>query len=980
MSTAIKVPKKLIEVALPLDAINAASAREKSIRHGHPSTLHLWWARRPLAAARAVVFAQMVNDPGFERTLGRGVNKENAAKERERLFDIMRRLVCWEGTTDQVVLKEAKEEIWKSWRETCQINKDHINARELFNPNILPGFHDPFAGGGAIPLEAQRLGLDAYASDLNPVAVTINKAMIEIPGRFAGFKPVGPPIAEGAGQNIFENPFGVSGLAEDIRRYGKWIREEAYKRIGSLYPTVLVTKELAVDRDDLVNLVGKSLPVIAWIWARTVKSPNPAYSHVHVPLSSTFVLLSKENRAAYVSPKINGDQYSFSVVLGQAPIEAVNGTKLARGANFRCLLSGSPIEPDYIKAQGMSGNIGSRLLAVVAESPNGRVYLSPSPEHEAMAKSAKPSWRPDLKLPNDPRNFWAASYGLTRFGDLFTERQLVALNTFSDLIIEAIEKCRLAAISSGLSDDKISLEQGGLGATAYSQAVGVYLACTNSKAANMWSSLCFWMNDRGAMRETFARQTLPMIWDYAEANPFSDSGGSYLHFLDKVVMALEFVPAVGVGKAAQADAAEQNISNLKVVSTDPPYYDNIAYSDLSDFFYVWLRRSIRSIYPTLYKEQEVPKPQELVASPYRHGGKDRAEVFFLKGMTGAMTALSTQAHPAFPVTIYYAFKQSETKSTGGTSSTGWETFLEAVIKSGFSITGTWPVRTEQSAALKATVNALASSIVLVCHRREPGAPSISRRDFVRELNSNLPIALDIMTSGAEKAPVAPVDLSQAIIGPGMAIFSKYSAVLEADGKSMSVRTALQLINRFLAEDDFDYNTQFCINWFRENGWDNGKFGEADVLARAKGTSVEALKDCGILESGAGWVKLIRASNLSEVWQPENNSRISIWEILHHMIRRLIKNGESGAGEILSRVSQHSESIRTLSYRLYTLCERKGWAPDSSQYDQLVRAWDGIEAAARSTGYTGTQISLFPEEQSVQPGSVTIKKKTRKKKT
>lgn len=964
MSHPIKMPRKLIEVALPLDSINAACAREKSIRHGHPSTLHLWWARRPLAAARAVLFAQLVNDPLYQQGGGfkYGKNKKEAALERKRLFQLMEELVLWENTTNEQVLKRAMIEIKRSWEEVCNLNKDHPDAATLFNPDKLPAFHDPFAGGGAIPIEAQRLGLESYASDLNPVAVIINKAMIEIPPKFAGCHPIGPiPNDETQKIDIQANWPGSTGLAEDVRRYGIWLRNEAQNRIGYLYPPVTITEMISKGRPDLTPLLGKQLTVIAWIWARTVKSPNPAYSSQHVPLTSTFILSSREANAAYVVPIVAGSSFHFEVRTGLPDDMSVAkiGTKLARGANFRCLLSNSPIQPSYIKAEGIAGRMGSVLMAVVAEGPRGRVYLPATKEMQELAQSAKPNWQPDIELPNDLRNFWTLNYGLTKFGHLFSSRQLVALNTFSSLIGETREKIYTDAIASGMIDDGATLDTGGTGARAYADAVSVYLACSLSKGVNMWSSLCFWMNDRGAMRETMARQSLPMIWDYAEANPFSSSGGNYLHFLNKAVMAIEFVPSSGIGFVNQADAQTQNLSMNKIVSTDPPYYDNIGYADLSDFFYSWLRPVLRSVFPSLFSTMAVPKAEELVAAPHRHGSKQKAEQFFLEGMTQAMHQIEKQAHPAFPITIYYAFKQSDTDADSDTSSTGWVTFLEAVKSAGLQVSGTWPMRTEQAAALKSKVNSLASSIILVCRKRPLDAPSVSRREFLRELNAVLPDALDEMIKGVdnERSPVAPVDLSQAIIGPGMSVFSKYSSVLEADGTSMTVRTALQLINRYLAQDDFDRDTQFCLHWFEQYGWKEGRFGDADTLARAKGTSVDGVRDAGVLNSGGGIVRLRKWSEYPSDWNPETDTRNPIWETLHHLIRALRTEGEVSAGRLLSLVKSKSEATRQLAYRLYTLCEREGWADDARAYNELITSWTSIESAANSM-QAEKQLSVF----------------------
>lgn len=944
----IKTPKKLIEVALPLDAINAAAAREKSIRHGHPSTLHLWWARRPLAAARAVIFAQMVNDPGYERQYQRGMNKEAAARERERLFGIIEDLVKWENTTNEDVLERARAEIRKSWQETCKLNRDHPQAAELFDPDKLPAFHDPFAGGGALPLEAQRLGLEAWASDLNPVAVTINKAMIEIPPRFAGRKPVGPVPSSTQKALPISDWKGAQGLAEDVRRYGHWMREEAQKRIGHLYPQVEITADMALERPDLREYVGKKLTVIAWLWARTVKSPNPAFAHVDVPLASTFVLSSKAGKEAWVEPVIEGDSYRFTVRMGKPPEGAKNGTKVgARGANFRCLVSGAAISAPYVKEQGLSGKMGARLMAIVAEGTRGRVYLSPLTLHEDIAHQAKPTWKPNVALAPDPRALWTPAYGLKCFSDLFTPRQLVALTTFSDLVQEAIARCHQDALAAGMGDDGLGLEAGGTGAQAYAEAVGVYLGLAVSKLSDASSTLVSWTSQRDTLRNTFSRQALPMVWDFAEGNPLSSSTGNIISMVDWCWKAISIVPIANNGRVIQKEAQYQNISFSKVISTDPPYYDNIGYADLSDFFYVWMRRTLRKIFPELYGTMAVPKAEELVATPYRHGGKEEAEAFFLQGMSQAVRNLAEQAHPAFPVTIYYAFKQSETQADSGTSSTGWETFLEAVLRSGFAICGTWPMRTEREGRTIASgTNALASSIVLVCRKRPDDAPSISRREFLRELNDVLPVAFEEMTRGGVNSPVAPVDLSQAIIGPGMAVFSKYKAVLEADGSPMSVKTALRIINRFFGEDDdFDNDTMFCLDWFAANGWAAGKFGEADVLARAKGTSAAGLAQAGVAESGGGEVRLLRWQEMPDGWDPVHDARKPVWESLHQLIRHLNLHGEGAAGALLARCGTQTGAIRALAYRLYTLCERKGWADDARAYNELVVAWADIEQAS-----------------------------------
>ena len=960
----IKSPRKLIEVALPLDAINAACAREKSIRHGHPSTLHLWWARRPLAAARAVIFAQLVNDPGYQQGGGfkYGKNKKDAAIERRRLFKIIEDLVLWESTTNEEVLGRARAEIRRSWLEVCELNKDHPQASVLFNPEKLPGLHDPFAGGGAIPLEAQRLGLEAYATDLNPVAVLINKAMIELPPKFAGIEPVNADWQEGsAAQKLGKSWPGAAGLADDVRYYGAWMREEAQKRIGHLYPKINAVREKngayrhATPEEIQSSVNGtnstiEELTVIAWIWARTVKSPDPAFSHVEVPLASTFVLCSKEEKPAWVKPIVTGDSYRFTVCHGVPPIDAIEGTKATgRGANFRCIVSGAAISGGYIKARGKADQIGNRLLAVVAESKSGRVYMEPTHEMEEVANRATPLWLPDLEFAKNSRHLTPWAYGISNFRSLFTPRQLTAITCLVAMVSEARQKVLEDARKALRSQDIKSLALDGNGPQAYSEAVSVFLAFAIDKAADYWSSVTSWHSSKELIRNTFGRQAISMVWDFAEINPFSDSAGNISSGLSWAEKALHRMPANGRGYVSQADAQTQDVSQDKFVSTDPPYYDNVPYADLSDFFYVWLRKSLKPVYPNLFSTVAVPKAEELVADSFRHETKVAAEAFFLDGMTKAIRNLANRAHPEAPISIYYAFKQADTKSETQTFSTGWETFLEAVCRAGLQLTGTWPMRTELGNRMRSMdSNALASSIVLVCRKRPVDAPSISRREFTRELNRILPEALDEMTkgSGEERSPVAPVDLSQAIIGPGMAVFSKYSSILEADGSPMSVRTALQLINRFLAEDDFDADTQFCLSWFEKYGWKDGPYGDAETLAVGKGTSVGGVKDAGVIQSGGGNVRLFKWSEYPVEWNPLTDNRTPIWEALHHLIRALKRDGgETASGALLAVMGGKAEAVRQLAYRLYTLCERLGQAEDARAYNDLITSWTGIESAA-----------------------------------
>lgn len=961
----IKSPRKLIEVALPLDAINEACAYEKLPGIGpHPRGIHLWWARRPSAAARAILFAQLVNDPGTNIGQGFrfGINKKDAAAERQRLFKILEELSQWKNTHNEQLLVQARAEIRRSWVEVCELNKDHPEAATLFNPEHLPAFHDPFAGGGAIPLEAQRLGLESFASDLNPVAVLINKSMIEIPSRFVNIKPVGPTVSTTLGLDT-EYP-GIEGLIEDVRRYGAWIETAAKKRFGYLYEPIEITAPMAAEQPDLNGFVGKKLEILTWLWARTVKSPNPAFSHVEVPLAATFCLSTKKGKPVFLQPLVEKDSYKFFVKHEDIPASAKHGTKASdKGANFRCILSGAPISAEYIRSEAANGRMGLRLLVAVCKGPKGKLYINPTKEIEDIARKAAPSWKPEIEFAKQALGFRIGNYGMSRWSDVFTPRQLTILGGFSDLVIEAREHAYQSAITAGLSKDDIGLEDGGSGAKAYAEAISVYLAFAISRLADYGCALTTWKPSGEQVMQLFNRGAISMKWDFAESNLLGKTAICWSNAVKYTYEGLQAGEAISSGKLGhvlQADAQVQKISQNKIISTDPPYYDNIGYADLSDFFYVWLRKTLRDAFPKTLATITVPKNEELVATPFRHGGDEKAEAFFLNGMTDAIRNLAELAHPQGPVTIYYAFKQSETEDESHTSSTGWETFLNAVISGGFAIAGTWPLRSEQEFRMRGLgSNALASSILLVCRKRDVSAPTISRREFLRELNSVLPEALDEMTKGLieGQSPVAPVDLSQAIIGPGMAVFSKYSAVLEADGTPMNVRTALQLINRFLAEDDFDRDTQFCLHWFEQNGWKDGPFGEADILARAKGTSVEGVREAGVVHSGGGVVRILKWSDYKPDWDPQSDNRIPIWETLHHLIRALKQEGETGAGKLLSLIKPQSEAARQLAYRLYTLCERQGWAEDARGYNELITSWSGIEAASAENP-AQKQLSVF----------------------
>ncbi len=916
--------KKLIEVALPLQAINIESSREKSISDGHPRTLHLWWARRPLATCRAVLFASLVDDPSSRPE--EFPTEEAQERERQRLFRIIEQLVKWENSNNERVLSAAREEIMRS-----------TNG----NP---PPVLDPFCGGGSIPLEAQRLGLEAHGSDLNPVAVLITKALIEIPPKFAGKPPVNPSgRARGAGAGWR----GTAGLAEDVRYYGQWMRDEAQKRIGHLYPKSQLPPEHG----------GGEATVIAWLWTRTVTCPNPGCG-AQMPLIRSFTLSTKKGREAWVEPVVDRSAVppaiSFEVRQGSKP--SLEGTVNRRGAV--CLACRTPVPFDHIRAEGRAQRMSQQLMAVVAEGRKSRIYLSPSRDHLQVAERAVPTWKPDVPLPHNPRDFKTPNYGLTTFGDLFTPRQLVALTTFSDLVDEASEQVLEDARAAGLVSDDRMLENGGTGAQAYADAVVTYLSFPVGRDADYWSSIATWHSSNEQVRGTFARQAVPMTWDFVEANPFSNSSGGWNSLHISTVNSFRGFGLTTTGTVRQMDAATAiDEAERTIISTDPPYYDNIGYADLSDFFYILLRRSIGRVYPQLFSTLLVPKSQELVATPYRfEGDRRKAQYFFEEGLGRAFDGMREMQHPEYPLSVYYAFKQAESDGEVDDSvaipitpvSTGWETMLEGLLRAGFQITGTWPMRSEQSHRMIAHQrNALASSIVLVCRPRPADAPLTTRRDFLNALKRELPDALVKLQHGN----IAPVDLPQATIGPGMAIYSRYSKVVESDGTRMRVRTALGLINQALdeiltaQEGEYDNETRWAITWFEQHGTGEGTFGDADNMARARNTSVGGLREAGLVEARGGKVRLLRREELPDAWDPNRDTRLTVWETAQHMIRALDQQGEEGAAAILRQVQSYGDVARDLAYRLYVVCERKGWAQEALAYNGLVVAWPTIIARA-----------------------------------
>jgi len=949
--------KKLIEVALPLKEINEQSAREKSIRHGHPSTLHLWWARRPLAACRAVLFASLVDDPSANPD--KFPTEEAQEIERERLFDLIKKMVKWENTTNKKLFKDAHEEILKSTDG---------------NP---PPVLDPFCGGGSIPLEAQRLGLEAHGSDLNPVAVLITKALIEIPPKFAGKEPVNPEWQVKTDQEKAINDLeGAQGLADDVRYYGKWMRDEAFKHIGHLYPKVKLPSQhghadsgcadfsrhnvkysaasrlkSAHHKTQNDNNSGGEATVIAWIWARTVKCPNPACG-AQMPLVTSFWLSKKKGKEAWIEPIIDkkNKTVSFEVRTGRGIPQ--DGTVNRSGG--KCIFCDSPVPFKHIRAEGRAGRMSAQLMAIVAEGKGRRIYIAPEKEHVKIAESAKPENVPDTDLPEKALGFRVQQYGMVKHKHLFTPRQLVALTTFSDLVSEAHEKIISDAIAAGMKDDGIGIEDGGLGARAYADGVATYLAFLVDQLANHQSTICSWNAPNSQMRNVFARQAIPMTWDYAESNPFCESSGSYNNMYVRMLKGFHAIPASSTGFTRQIDATDSlNMLDSPLISTDPPYYDNIGYADLSDFFYIWLKRSLSSWFPKIFTTLLTPKSEELVATPYRFDGdKKKSETFFESGLRKTFNHIQNLQNSKFPISIYYAFKQSESdESVSNTSvvySTGWETMLDGLITTKMQIFGTWPMRTEKPGrSIGIGTNALASSIILVCRPRPEDAPLATRKEFINELKKDLPDAIKKLT----QANIAPVDLAQSAIGPGMAVFSRYSKVLETDGTKMSVRTALGLINERLDEimaeyeGDFDADTRWAVAWFEQHGHKTGPYGEAETYSKAKNVGIDGLVKSGILESKAGKVRLLLREELESDWDPKTDDRLTIWEVTQHLILKHQKEGDEGAASLLRQVGSLGESARDLAYRLYQICDRKKWAQEALAYNSLVISWSQISELA-----------------------------------
>lgn len=914
--------KKLIEVALPLEAINRESGREKNpFLKGHPRALHIWWARRPLAACRAVLFASLVDDPSSRPDLY--PTEEAQERARADLFDLIERMVTWESFRDPHLQRDVADALRKAG-----VAVDKFTVA------------DPFCGGGSIPIEAQRLGLSAYAADLNPVPVLITRALVDIPARFKLRAPVSSRAQQLTTGHAGETATSV--LADDIRHYGERVVEDARRHLDPLYPSASVDSSPS-----------------AWIWTRTVVCPNPA-CRADSPLVRTFGLSTKKGREARAVAVVDGASRSVTFEVMRDAAKPDTGTVSRRGA--RCLACDATISFEHIRRESRAGRLGVRLLATVVETPTGRSFASPTPEEERAGQLQLDSdaWVPTGDIVDNPGHTNVYRYGMTTWADLYTPRQLAALNVLCDAITSIREEIIRDATSAELGDSTDRPDAGGSGPVAYADAIVTYLALALSRFTDFSNALCSWDAGNTNLRQLFARQALPMSWDYVETRVV-DGVVSYSSAVGWAASAIEGLNPHAPGQVVQRDAATSHLPEGSLVCTDPPYYDNIGYADLADFFYVWLRRVLAPISPDLFSTLLTPKREELVASAFRFtGGRDEARIHFEEGLHAAFRQVRVAQHPDFPFTLFYAFKQSETDAIdGSTASTGWETMLQGLLDAGFSVTGTWPMRTEQrQRAVAAGSNALASSIVLVCRPRPVDAPLATRREFVNALRSELPEAI----TSLQHSNIAPVDLAQASIGPGMAIYSRYQRVIEADGTRLSVRTALALINQALdellaqQEGDFDTETRWAIAWFEQFGMNEGDFGVAETLSKAKNTALNGLVEAGILHSRRGKVRLLDRHELLEQWDPATDTRLTVWEIVQYLARSLERDGEMPTAGILRRIGGLAEPARELAYRLYSLCERKGWTQEAISYNALVVAWPELVRLAGERG-RGEQVEL-----------------------
>lgn len=794
--------------------------------------------------------------------------------------------------------------------------KHKKNSLSLSRVKIL----DPFCGGGAIPLEASRLGLSAVGGDLNPVAVLISKAVVEIPFLFKGLNPINPETRKSS----LKTWSGAQGLAEDVRYYGELICKKAWERIGHLYPKVQLSQEQG----------GAEATVIAWFWARTVQSPDPSWKG-YVPLIRSGILRDKKGKPIiWVEPQVDIESQLVSYRLREGDYKEYSTIGRNGGS---CIATGSTIKLEYIREQGKKGVLSKALIGIVAEGHKERIYVDPID----IPYIPEANWIPEGKFEGKSTN--VPSYGMEGFADIFTERQLVALTTFSDLLKDVKKIIEEDATDAGLINDGVRLRESGSGKMAYVDAIITYLSFAIDKCADYWSTLGNWQNHRESLGPVFARQAIPMTWDFVEANPFSNSSGNWLGLLGSICKSISNLPVEEQGIILQRDA-KSIASEIErpIICTDPPYYNNIYYADLSDFFYVWLRHNLSEIWPDECSTLMTPKRDEIVANTYRAGSKESAHHHFKNNMFKVMKQIAQFQNPDFPATIFYAFKQ-QANQEGEKISVGWESFLQALVDAGLMVTATLPISTEKPGGSRSRKAMLASSVVIVCRSRPSNAPMATRGGFVAKLREELPDYIRLLQEQYQKDNIASVDMAQSAIGPGMRVFSQYSKVIAANGSVMPVRDALVLINEVLGEllsekgAELDATSRFALTWYEEYGYELGPYGKADILARAKVTSVDSVVKSGIAESRDGQVRLLRREELEKDWEPKEDKRRNDWKAVQHLIR-MLEHSETKAAGLIWQLGGVADRALQLTYLLYAVCEEKDWSEEAVVYNGLVTVW------------------------------------------
>ena len=987
-------PRKLIEVVLPLEVVNAAGRAEKAVpKKGHPATMHLWWSRKPLGVARAVLFASLVDDPAARPDLFPTGRAQDA--ERQRLLALIEGLCRWDRSGDADLLAEAQRCI------------------EASAGGELPGIIDPFSGGGAIGTEAIRLGLDTLAVDLNPVAALVSAATVSIAQRFAGRAAVHPEAGATGGLPL-------AGISADIGFYGAAVEAECRQCLAGVFEA---------PASPLSS--GGRTEAISYLWARTITCSNPGCCRT-TPLLSTWWLSRKPTNRWHARPVIDGDRFDFAVAPGSPPADLAD-LKVGRGANYRCLHCGTVNDADAVRHCGRESGFGLRMVAVQAFADparrrGGRIWLAPDAavERPGPAASSVPAGsetasgagfasRSDVEFPSAsgtryPAGVEAAlrrelptgsgnitTFGFVTFGDLLTPRQRLTMATFSEAITGMTPMVHRDACAAGMADDEVGIERGGSGARAYAEAIVTYLALTLSRMANRTTTMTIHNRANGSVEQSFVQPAYAFYGDFPEANPFSGSTGSWAGALGYVAGAVEALPAPNGARDGASHAPRPNrISSARapdgshsprvgrgdvrcgsmltaldgasgVVSTDPPYYDMFDYASLSNLFLVWLRATLGDIWPDALGPLLAPTDQQIVSNPTRfHGDRAAAHRHFETLLRQAFEHIKQVHDHRYPLTIYYGYQQVERSKRGdaGAPGTAWEALLESLIGAGLRITATWPLRTERPEGVKKGTKALASSVLLVC-RPTAGDGSVQSVATVgelrRALRSELPGAVRLLQQGN----IAPLDLVQAAIGPGMGVYTRYQRVLAADGSHLGVREALAMINEVLDETltgtgaDLDADTRWALTWFDEHGFTEGPFGQAEQLSKARNTLTAGLVDAGIVATAGDRVRLLSRDELDADWDPGADRRPTVWEAMQHLLRCLLDDGEPAAAALLSRLdADTADAARDVAYRLFRVCTRRNRTAEAAACNGLVTSWPELTRLATAATAAATRPTLL----------------------